>query len=380
MNRRARQSRALGAATLFLGALWGPPALIWTGCGGESAPPDPVIRPVRTQTVFATGTARTRSFPGIAAAGIESSLSFKVAGTVDRLPVGVGDRVRSGQLIARIDPTDFDLQVENARAEVARREAESRKADANYERFRQLWETGNATPSDLDAARATSEAAAAGLESAEKNLALAESRLGYTRLLAPADGAIAGVEVEVNENVGAGQTVAVLASGDRPEVDVAVPGVLIEGIRERDGVAVTFDALPGRTFSGTVTEVGVAATRGGATFPVCVRLDEQTEAVRPGMAAEVAFRFGSAGEPERIYVPASAVLQDRVGRYSFVVEETEPGLGTVHRRPVEIGELQPQGLEIVDGLFDGERIVTAGVSRIRDGQTVRLPESSGTGP
>lgn len=343
-----------------------------SGCASEAPDVAPLIRPVRTMIVFADGTERTRTFSGTAQAGIESRLSFKVAGTVTDVRVQVGDRVDAGDVIARLDPTDFDLQLEDADASVERTEAEERRAAATYERVRQLYENDNASKNDLDAARASAEASAAAARSARKNRELARQRRAYTVLTAPIGGAISAVRAEANENVSAGQVVAVLSAGERPEVAFSVPELLITRVREGAAAAVSFDALPDRPFDAVVTEVGVAAD-GGATYPVTARLKSATSEVRPGMAAEVALRFAAGGEGPAIRVPPSAVLEDRDGRYAFTVTRADGDLGTVHRRPVRVGELTEDGLEILDGLSDGDVVVTAGVTKIQDGLTVRVP-------
>jgi RND family efflux transporter MFP subunit len=348
--------------------------LLASGCAEEAPPAEP-LRPVRTQQVFRTGSERVRSFSGTARAGQESRLSFKVAGTVAALEVKVGDRVRAGQPLARLDPQDYRLMVEDAQASLARVHAEARNADANYARIRDLYENSNASLNDLDAARARSESAQAALESAEKKLEQAELQRSYTQLAAPTAGAIADVPVEVNENVQPGQTVVVLTSGSRPEVEVGIPEVFIARIREGQPVEVTFDALPERRFAATVTEVGVAATGMATTFPVKARLDQNPSQVRPGMAAEVHFRFAGGRAEQRMVVPAFAVSEDRGGRFVFVVEAAGEGVGRIARRDVKVGDLtEDGGLEILDGLQDGERVVTAGVSRIQDGLEVRLTD------
>lgn len=313
-----------------------------------------------------------RTFSGVAEAGVESGLSFRVPGTVRRLAVAVGDSVTAGSLIAELDPVDYQLQVQDAEAALRRAQAESRNADANYDRIRALYENNNASLSDLDVARTAAEASAEAVASAQNRLELARRQLGFTRLRAPQGGAIAAVPGEVNENVGAGQVVAVLTSGSELKVRVAVPEVVITQVREGSRVTVKFDAVPGREFGAQVTEVGVTATRLGTTFPVSVRLDEADPAVRPGMAAEVAFRFTSTGGRDLIIVPPVAVGEDRSGRFVFVVEPADSGLGIVHRRSVTVGELTGDGLEILSGLSDGDRVVTAGVSRIQDGLRVRI--------
>ena len=346
--------------------------LLATGCSEDEPTPEPVIRPVRYEKVYATGGERTRAFSGTARASVESRLSFKVAGNISRLVVAVGDQVKTGQPIAELDDKDYQLQVQEAEAALASARAQARNARTSYARVRALYENNNASSSDLDAARATSESAGEQVKSVEKRLELARSTLSYTRLAAPVDGAVAAVRIEVNENVSPGQPVVMLTSGGRLEVGVAVPGVLIAQIREGETVTVRFDAIPDREMSGRVTEVGVAATGAATTFPVTVKLDHDDADCRPGMAAEVNFRFGSGGGREHIFVPLVAVGEDRQGRFVYVVEPTEEGFASVHRRQVQIGERATERLEILEGLSDGERVVTAGVTRIIDGQKVRL--------
>ncbi len=347
--------------------------LLVMACGGEEEP-EPILRPVRYMQVFATGGTRTRSFSGSAQASLESSLSFRVSGTIERLPVEVGDAVRPGQLIAVLDDEDYRVQVQEAEASLAQARAQERNAEANYARVRLLYESNNASKSDLDAARANYESAAATVSASEQRLELTRLQLGYTRLVAPVAGAVATVDIEVNEHVRPGQAIVMVTSGARHKVAVRVPGVLIAQIREGQPVTATFDATPGRSFPASVTEVGVAATGVGATFPVTVLLDEADPDIRSGMAAEVSFRFESDDRRERFIVPAFAVGEDRDGRFVFIVEPGEEGRGIVRRRAVEAGELTTEGMVIFEGLSDGDLLITAGVSRIQDGLTVRLKD------
>ena len=352
----------LGVASLFL---------LLAGCGDRTEE-EPPLRPVRYEQVFATGGTRTRSFSGTAEASLEYSLSFKVSGTIDQLPVRVGDRVRASDLIAVLDAEDYRVQVHEAEAALSQAQAQERNAKASYERVRLLYENNNASKSELDAARAGYESAAASVEAADQRLRLSRLKLGYTRLRAPVDGAVASRHVEVNEHIQPGRPIVMLTSGSRLKVKVAVPGVLIGQIREGNPVNVSFDALPARAFTAKITEVGVAATEVGSTFPVMVLLDEEDEAILSGMSAEVAFRFESEDDRERFVVPTFAVSEDRGGRFVFVVEPTENGRGIVLRRAVQVGELTAGGIEIFDGLEDGDLLVTAGISRIQDGLQVRL--------
>jgi RND family efflux transporter MFP subunit len=349
--------------------------LLFGGCSREQAAPEPVIRPVRFQQVYSTGAARARTFSGVARADVEANLSFKVPGTVDRIAVEVGKTVKVGDLIAELDAGDYQLQVEDAEASLVQATAQRRNASAEYERTRELYTSKNASKQDLDQARAAYESATANVESIEKKLELARRQLDYTRLTAPIAGAIAARNVEINENVQAGQTVVLLTSDSDLEVSVGIPEVLISQVREGEEATVRFDAFPGREFPARITEVGVAATGTATTFPLTVRLGESNPDIRSGMAANVTIQFEAQTTRDLFIVPYVSVGEDRQGRFVFVLEKTEPGFGVAHRREVRIGELTGTGIEILDGIADGDLIVTAGVSRIHDGQKVKLPRA-----
>ena len=322
-------------------------ALCLTACGGgeQAAPSAP--RVVRAQEVHSEGEARLRTFSGVSRSGMETRLSFKVAGTARAVPVKLGDTVRAGDLIAQLDPTDYRLRVEEAEAALRRQQAGERNAQAAYQRTEALYENNNASLSDLDMARAQYETARAAVRSAEKALELARAQLSYCTLTAPADGALSQVVLEPGENVQPGQTVARLNAGERPEVEISVPEALIGGVREGEEARVKVDALPDTVFSARVAEVGVAALGGATAFPVKVRLDQPAPEVLPGMAAEVELRFPGRADGKLFLVPPGAVGEDDQGIFCFVVEDLQDGVGVAHRRAVRSGDLRRGGLETV---------------------------------
>ncbi|MDH3402529.1 MAG: efflux RND transporter periplasmic adaptor subunit [Acidobacteriota bacterium] len=368
-----RRGRRSGTAARLLAA--------WTGCLLAIAcqePPEPevVLRPVRYELVSPSEQARLRTFAGVAKAGLESDLSFRVAGTVEQVPVVVGQRVGRGQMLARLDTTDYELKVQEALAGLAQAQAAARNAEADYERVRGLYESNNASRRELDGARANSESSRALVQAAEKRIEQARRQLSYCTLRAPVDGTVASKNVEVNENVQAGQKLFLLTAGAEIEVEVALPEAVISGVELGQPVEVVFDAVPGRRFTAAVTEAGGAAVGTATTFPVTVRLTEPNPGVRSGMAAEVGFRFGGEGDDDRLIVPAVAVGEDRDGRFVYVLEDVRDGRGAVRRTPVTTGELSADGLEILSGLRGGEHVVTAGVRRLTNGERVLVREGA----
>lgn len=348
--------------------------VLLSACASAPPPEPPVVRPVRTMIVTSTGGEDEHGFSGIAQAGDQARIGFTVGGRVQAMHVKVGDTVTVGDLLAELDDSDYRLQLRSASAALSQANAAARNARAAFERVQALFVADNVSAADVDAARAGADASAAQASAARQQRALAASQLEQTRIVATHDGAVANVMAQVDEAVGAGQPVIVVAGGDKLEVILGVAARLISRVSRGQAATVRFPAVDA-TVAATVTEVGVASA-GGSTYPVVVTLDESSDAFRSGMAAEITMVFAAAEEGPRIQILPAAVGEDPDGRFVWLVRPTEESLATVARRGVEIGPLNAGGLHILHGLVDGDVVVTAGVSRIRDGQQVRLLEAS----
>ena len=345
-----------------------------SGCADEKIPEKVTIRPVRYQAAGNYSSARVRVFSGTAKSAFESNLSFKVAGTISRIDVKIGDTVETNQLIATLDNKDYNLTVQEAEAGLQQAKAQALNAASNYARIRKLYEKDNVSKSDLDNSRAAYDSANAFVKSIKTKLELAKSRLGYTILSAPFSGAVTAVHVDENENIAAGHPIVSIASETKPEVSVAIPGILISKINEGGPVSVTFDAVPEKTFDGVITEVGVAASRFATTYPVTISINAKNEFIRPGMAANVKFVFESSGK-STIIVPSHAVGEDKDGKFAFILIPEKENTGSVRRISVKTGELVSEGLEVLEGLSENDLIVTAGISKLKTGMKVRLLNS-----
>lgn len=342
-----------------------------------------MLRPIRYQVVTLGGGEMRRTFSGQAQSGSASRLSFRVSGNIESIAVEVGEEVRVGEPIAQLDTNDYELQLQEAQAAASQASAEARNARANYERVQALYEANTVPRADLDAARAGRDSAAAATRSLRQRVQMAREQVDYCTLDAPTLGIIAAIEVEVNENVSAGQPVVLLTSGmdEALEVMVSIPETVIARVHQGDRVTVRFDAIADRSFDGVLTEVGVTPNQGATTFPITVLLEEWDPDVRPGMAADVIFTFESSDDPDAIWAPHQAIAEDRDGRYLFVATPSGDQRATVHRREAVIGLVDSRGIEVTDGLEPGDLLVTAGVHRIWDGLEVVLPDlPSGEAP
>ena len=348
--------------------------LLITGCEKPQTEAEEIIRPVRYQEVRETTGRQLRVYTGTSRDTAATRMSFRVAGRVSELHIKVGDRTEAGQVIARLDPTDLELRVQEVRAALEQAQANQRNAQSVLTRVRGLYENNNASRNEMDSARANAEAADAQVKTIANQLRLVRRQLSYAELRAPAACDVADLDVEVNENVAAGQPIALLGCGGDTEVKVQVPGSVISEIRSGDPATVRFAEIEDVLFPGTVAEVGVAATEVGTTFPVTVRIDEEPVPLRSGLSGEVNFMVGSTDGKGRILLPLSAVGGDMQGRFVFVLKNPDQKVTTLDRRAVEVGELTARGVEILSGVEPGEKVVTAGVSQVRDGQKVRVLE------
>ena len=357
-------------------------ALALASCAGSAPPPaeEAQPRPVKYFEVADREGARTRTFTGFAKAPIRSELGFRVAGTVQRVHVEQGDLLEEGDPIAEIDPADFEIQVREIEAALAEAKAGKALADTEFQRVRQLYEKDNASQGDFDSALAKQESARAGVDAVEHKLERARRQSEYTRLRAPFAAAVAAVKIREGGSVQAGTPVVEILTGENLQVEIAVSETAVADVRRGASAKVRFSAFPGKTFLGRVTAFGVVPSEGVATYPVTIELDLSWEQLTgssgsplllPGMAVEVEMQFG--GEVGAAYVvPANAVSADREGAFVYVVESSGGGAGKVVKRSVETGRLAAAGLEVVSGLSAGEKVVTAGLNRIEDGQPVRL--------
>lgn len=361
--RTPRGRTALTAALVLVGLV---------GCDQAPVEDEQIVRPVRYTRVVAQGESEARTYSGTARAELETDLSFRVGGTLTQRSVDVGDEVVRGDLVAALDSTDFQVRLDEARAGLARAEAERRNAEASYERTRDLYENQNASRTQLDSARALAESAEAQYRAAAQQVEAARLQLSYARLTAPQECTVAQTFVEVNQNVSPGQPVVQLNCGGCAEVAVSVSDTDISRVDEGMKVTATINALPGAEIPGVVQQVGIATGARSTTYPVTVALQENCESVRSGMAVDVRFDFPTAATEGNPVVPYVAVGEDRAGHFVFVLEPDAGSRLFANRRAVEIGAATSSGIVITDGLNVGELIATAGVRRLASGQEVRL--------
>ena len=348
-------------------------AVVAAACGGPEAEEATPLRPVVYASVGYAGGATERTFSGTAVTGRVVNLSFRSSGVVTELGVVLGQRVQGGELLAQLDNVAARLAYEQAVLALNGAASQMNTAELALDRTRALYESGTASLSDYENARNAFRTAEASHESAVRSVQIQEEQVGYGSIYAPVAGTIAAVNVEIDENVQAGQLVAVLNAGADLEIALGLPEAVIAQAAPGMSASISFTAVSGAAFVGRVTEVSPSVDAATATYPVRVTLESPSTDIRAGMAASVTLEFPVDASLEgALVVPAKAVGEDDQGRFVFLVEVGSGDEATVRKQRVTVGRLTPQGFEILTGLSPGQNVATAGLQTLLDGQRVRL--------
>lgn len=331
-------------------------------------------RPVRVQTVRMVPAENAATYSGTVQARVLADLAFRVGGKVIERPVSIGDQVKAGQVLARLDPADLQLTLESDAQAVAAAQADARNAHVDFDRYQRLGRDSPAfLPSEFDKRQAAANMADARLAQAERQFSLARDQLDYATLRADADGLITALPVEVGQVVTSGQTVASLAHDAETEVVVDVPENRLPAIRGATDVAITLWSAPDAKLRGRVRSVGALADAASRTFAVRISvLDPPPGLLGLGMTASV--RFSRPGGPPVALLPASALV-DQGGKPAVWVLDPKRERAELH--PVQVAAYGGDGsVAIAAGLTAGEQVVTAGADLL-DGD---MPVIAWAGP
>lgn len=344
--------------------------LMVVGCNDKE--PEEKIRLVRTIKLTPTKATSTHSFNGIARSDVAARLSFNVSGTIKRVYIRDGQRVKEGDIIASLNDSFFKLKVAEVKASLKQAKVKLENAKSRYKRIKQLYVNRSSSLSDLDNARTTKDSAYANYRAMKNRLEQAQLKLSYTKLRAPMNGSISDLTIHKGENVTPAIKIASISSTKSIEVPISVPGSLIDNVKEGQKCIVTFDAIPNKKFEAVVIEVSHASSKRTTTFPVVVRLTKHHKKIHPGMSASVRFNFHSDKTKKTFVVPVHALMEDEKGHYLYVVTNISNGIGVIERRDVVRGELTTNGIIIRSGVESNLQVLTAGMSRVHEGQKVRV--------
>ncbi|MEM1001134.1 MAG: efflux RND transporter periplasmic adaptor subunit [Bacteroidota bacterium] len=345
--------------------------LMFQSCGDKEVTEEKAIRPVKFTEVTYLGGDKVRTFSGTAKTEKIINLSFRSSGIITMLDMKLGQKVKKGQLLGRLDNVSARLNYESAIEQKNSSESQMNTAKLSLNRVRTLYEKGSSSLSDYEDAKNSYRTAVASFESAKRSVAIQQDQIQFGYLYAPENGDIASVTAELDENVSPGQAIGVLNAGTAIEISLGLPESVINAVKKDMKVKVGFTAFEGELFNAIVTEVAPALDANTSTYPVTVQVVESDQRIKSGMAANVIFEFVNTEIKQVPVIPSTAVGEDADGRFVFLVEE-DGTAAKVSRKTIEVGNLTPEGFEIKSGLVVGQKVATAGLQTLLDGQTVKL--------
>lgn len=353
------------AFSLLIAALVATTAL--AGCQKEeeaAAPPRPVLSLVVTPSAL-PGT----RFAGTVQAKVQAALGSRVAGRLVSRTVHVGDLVKKGDTLAVLDATAYELAVRSARAELSSAEATLASAVATEDRQKTLRASNAAAQAAVESAEQSREAANAGLTRARTALVKAEEQLSYTRIQAEFDGVVVATGAEVGQTVSPGEAIVTVARPDERDAVVDIPENA-EAIAVGNRFTVSLQINPAVTVQGVVREVAPSADAATRTRRVKIALENPPDTVRLGttITAEL-----EGPDLTAIMVPETAVLQKDGKPHVWLVDTQK---GEVRLAPIEAGSTIGRYLQVASGLKEGDRVVTAGVNSLEEGQKIRIEDGA----
>ncbi len=342
------------------------------GCSRPPAAEDPV-RAVKVQTVGASAYGTAPEFSAEVRARVETPIGFRVAGKILRRQAELGQRVQAGQVLAELDPQDYRLAADAARAQQAAAQTSRDLAAADLQRYRELRAQNFISSAELERRESTYRSAQAQLEQAQAQLASQGNQTRYATLVADVAGVVTAIDAQPGQVVSAGTPVLRIAQDGARDVVFAVPEDRAAQIKPGSAVAVRGWA-GGPELQGQVREVAASADPVTRTYTVKVAIDAATA---PPLGATVYARpqaLSHVGAPV-LKLPTSALRQEGGGSAVWVLDK---GSMTVRSQPVQVATADGNEAVIAQGLEPGMQVVVAGVHVLAPGQKVSIYQGKST--
>jgi RND family efflux transporter MFP subunit len=354
------------AASLVLAS-----TLVLASCNEEKAETKPDIRPVKVVEIAKATNVRALEFSGSVKSRTEMNLGFRIAGKVTERLVDIGDRVRPGDVLSRVDPTDYKLAVDSAAANLAAADKSVQTAKFAIDRANALFTKDAVPKAQVEQAQLAYDQAASTRIAAASSLEQAKNQLSYAELKSDRDGIVTAISADRGQVVSPGTPVVTVVAEDQKEVQIAVPENDIADFKPGKAVKARFWSDDKLVLSGKVREVSGSADPQSRTFSVRVSLPNDPR-VLIGMTATV--QAETAAGTDTITVPLSALAEKDGGKIVWTVDRKA---ATVHARPVEVADFTADGVGVTEGLAPGDIVVSAGTQFMTENLKVKLPEIIG---
>ncbi|MGB3897703.1 MAG: efflux RND transporter periplasmic adaptor subunit [Mesorhizobium sp.] len=341
-----------------------------SACTEAKTEPVAAVRPVKVVEIASADTTRSLQYSGTVKARTEMNQGFRVAGKIVEREVNIGDRVKPGDVLARIDATDYALAVKTAEANLAATQKQVDTAELARNRAQELFGKKFASQAQLDVAQLGYQQAVAARDAATSSLQQAKNQVAYTELKADRKGIVTTIGADTGQVVGIGTPVVTVAVDGEKEIQIAVPETEISHFKPGQGVDVGFWTDDKLSLPGKVREVAGSADPQSRTFSVRVSLADDTR-ILLGMTATVEAKV--AAKQNLASVPLEALAKKDGGTIVWVADRAT---SSVHARPVTVADFAPGGVRIAKGLQAGDLVVAAGTQFMSENLKVKLPDAT----
>ncbi|XEY16072.1 efflux RND transporter periplasmic adaptor subunit [Azospirillum sp. HJ39] len=339
------------------------------GCNetqSAASAPQQEVRPVRVATVALESHLDSVRYPAVIRPRVEADVGFRVGGKVTSRLVEVGSRVEPGMPLARLDPTDLDLQIRASQAQLASAQADAANARSDFQRYASLRQGEWTTRQEYDRRKTTLDKADSKVHEVEAQLRVLNNSAQYATLLAEEAGVVTATLIEPGQVVAQGQTALRIARLGTMEAVANIPEQRVAALSGQT-LSVELWSDPGRSIAGTLRELSPSADADTRTFQAKIALSDPPPTVQLGMTATVTAAAGHGSSVVRL--PLGALTQHEQAPAVWVLSAPDNRL---ELRPVTVAAYAGDLALIGGGLKDGERVVTAGVHKLDAGQKVRV--------
>lgn len=355
-------------------------SIILAGCTDDNQlqVDEEIVRGLKTVLVSEQEQQTLRRFPSVLQPAQVTTLSFETPGKLGEVDLSVGQRITEGQVIASLDRKALEIQLDTSKAATEQARVNAENSAATFARLDELLKTGTVTRASVDDARTAMQANAAQLAQAQKQEENAADNLEKADLKAPFDGIINSVEVESFANVAVGAPVATFYQAEGFEASLSVNYLVSQQLVVGKDVTVRLADNPAVILKGIVSELGSRADT-VSSFPLVVKLTGSSPELKAGMAVEISIEFpvptGNGFLLPLTVLPFEGQIVDGGGPNNpaptdvYVFDEPT---STVKKRQIIIGGIRENQFIAIEGISAGERVASAGVSFLRDGQKVKL--------
>jgi RND family efflux transporter MFP subunit len=349
------------------------------GCRHQQAYNKP-LTPVRVQVVTRAGGSPAMRYSAALEPKTRVDLAFKVGGyiraiaTVGGHPIQSGDRVTRGMELARIQSSDYDERIKQARSQLTEAEAGATAAKSAYDRAAALFKSSSLSRPEYEQAQAAYDSVRAKVQGARALVQQAENARADSVLESPIDGIVLKRLIEVGSLVGPGTGGFVLADVTSVKAVFGAPDTILASLKVGGTAPVSTEAVPNREFTGRITNIAPSADARSRVFDVELTIANPGGELKPGMTAVVQMSDPPHAERAPLVLPLTAVVRSghKADGYAVFIVEEAGGKAVARLRDVTLGDMVGNGVVVLSGVREGEKVMVSGATIVTDGEVVSV--------